>query len=132
MGYSIEISINLLKETKFSEIEKTVTEVAELYMCDNIYSLEEDDIAMYLPRHHLIFVVNFLETNNNFIQFVKFAKKYKPVNIECIYNDYRHKLLYASSLYLKNIDKNIANKYKYYLKDGQFSDLEALVLKELM
>ncbi len=33
----------MLKETKFSEVEKSIQCVSELYNCDNIYSLTEED-----------------------------------------------------------------------------------------
>ena len=42
MGYNIEISVNMLKETKFSEVENTIEDMAKFYSCDNIYSLTEE------------------------------------------------------------------------------------------
>ena len=45
MGYNIEISVNILKETKFSEVEKSIEGMEEFYSCNNIYSLTEEDVT---------------------------------------------------------------------------------------
>ena len=57
MGYNIEISVNILKETKFSEVEKSIEGMAEFYSCDNIYSLTEEDGTKKIPRYHCVYVI---------------------------------------------------------------------------
>jgi len=133
MGYSIEISVNMLKETKFSEIENTIHSVARSYKCDNIYTLTEEDGTLKIPRYHCIYVVNFLDDNiDNLIKFIKFIKTYKSTHIECVYNNDFYKLLYASSYYLKNINKELSNTYKQFIKDNQFTPMENKLLKQLI
>jgi hypothetical protein len=133
MGYNVEISVNLLKDSKFSEIEKTIQETAELYECDSIYSIAEEDGTKKIPRYHLLFVINFEEDKfEKLIKFLKIMKNNKKVYIECIFNNTfcKSKLLYASSYYLNNIDKDISEKFKKFIKDKQFSPNEKILLKE--
>ena len=129
MGYNVEISVNMLKETKFSEIEKMIICTAEYYNCDNIYSLSEEDGTIKIPRYHCIYVLNFMDDNfENLIKFIKFIKTNKSSYIECIYDNDIYKLLYASSFYLKHIDKELSKKYKKFIKDKQFTQNEFKLL----
>ena len=133
MGYNIEISVNLLKVTKFSEIENTIRCVAKSYNCNNIYVITEDDGTIKIPRYQCIYVVNFLDENfENLIKFLKFIKKYKSSYIECIYDNDIYKLLYASSFYLKTVDKDLSKKYKQFIKDKNFTPNESKLLNELI
>jgi hypothetical protein len=120
MGYNIEISVNMLKETKFSEVENTIQYMAEFYNCDNIYSFTEED------------GINFVDDNfDNLIKFLKFIKKHKSSYIECVYENDVFKLLYASSFYLNNADKELSKKYKQFIKDKNFTPNETKLLREL-
>lgn len=133
MGYNIEISVNMLKETKFSEVEKTIKDMAEFYSCDNIYSLTEEDGTKKIPRYHCIYVINFMYDNfENLIKFLKFIKKFKSSYIECVYDNDIYKLLYASSFYLKSLDKELSKKYKNFIKDKNFTPNENKLLRELI
>ena len=133
MGYNIEISVNILKETKFSEVEKTIEDMAEFYRCDNIYSLTEEDGTKKIPRYHCVYVINFMDDNfENLIKFLKFIKKYKSSYIECVYENEVYKLLYASSFYLQSIDKELSKKYKNFIKDKNFTPNENKLLRELI
>ena len=131
MGYNIEISLNLLKETKGSEIESTIKELATKHECNTIYTTSETDGACKIPRYHNIIVINFLDSNiQNLINFVRNMKIYKKGHIECIYDDCLSKLIYASSYYLKTIDKYIANNYKAFIKNKDFTPFEMSLLHE--
>jgi hypothetical protein len=133
MGYNVEISINILKETKFSEVENTIQHVAEFYNCDNIYSLSEEDGTKKIPIYNCIYVINFVDENfDNLIKFLKFIKRNKSSYIECIYENDVYKLLYASSFYLKSIDKELSKKYKQFIKDKNFTPNETKLLRELI
>ena len=133
MGFNVEISVNLLKDSKFSEIENTIQDIAEFYECESIYSISEEDGTKKIPRYHLLYIINFEYDNfEKFIKFLKIMKNYKKVCIESIFNNTlcKSKLLYASSYYLNNIDKDISEKFKKFLKDKQFSPNEKILLKE--
>ena len=133
MGYNVEISINILKETKFSEVENAIQSVAEFYSCDNIYLLSEEDGTKKIPIYNCIYVINFVDENfDNLIKFLKSIKKNKSSYIECIYENDVYKLLYASSFYLKSIDKELSKKYKQFIKDKNFTPNETKLLRELI
>ncbi len=133
MGYNVEISVNMLKATKFSEVEKTIEGIAEFYSCDNIYSFNEEDGTIKIPRYHCIYVIYFSDENlDNLVKFLKFIKKYKISYIECLYENDVYKLLYASSFYLKSIDKDLSKKYKQFIKDKNFTPNETKLLRELI
>jgi hypothetical protein len=131
MGYNIQISVNIIKETNFFEIERNLKDTAELYNCNSIYVSSEEDGTRKIPRYHCIFEVNFLDENfDNFIKFVKFVKKYRSGYIECIYDNDIYKLIYASSYYLKNIEKDASKNYKKFINDKNFTPNELKLLQE--
>ena len=133
MGYNIEISINMRKETKFSEIENAIYCLAELYNCANIYSMTEEDGTLKIPRYNCIYVIHFLKQNfDNLVKFIKTVKKYKPSYIECVYEIEQFKLLYASPFYLQSINKELSKKYNEYIKSNKFSQDELSLIQELM
>jgi hypothetical protein len=134
MGYNIELSLNMLNVTKFSEVEKTIYYVAELYNCDNIYSFSEEDGTTKIPRYHCIYVIIFSDNSfDNLIKFVKFIKNYKKsCYIECIYDNDIYKLLYASSYYLNNSNKELSKKYKNFIENKIFTPNECKLLQVLI
>lgn len=133
MGYNIEISINMLKEKKFSEVENTIQCVAKIYNCNDIYTITEEDGTKKISRYHCVYIINFLDNNfDNLIKFVKFLKKYKSIYIECVYYNDIYKLLYCSSFYLHSIDKELSKKYRQFIKDKTFTPNESKLLKELI
>ena len=132
MGYNIEISVNLLKETKFTEMEEMIEETAKFYNCESVYSFSEEDGTQKIPRYSCVYVIHFFEDNfDNFIEFIRIMKNNCRGYIECVYNNHMFKLIYASSYYLKNIDKDVSQKYKNYIKDRKFSFDETAVLQTL-
>ena len=120
MRYNIEVSVNIIKETKISEIVQNIKDNAKLCECNQIYMLTEEDGTIKIPRYNIIYVILF-ENDNNIIKFIKNIKKYKSINIECIYDNNLNKLLYASSFYLMSIDKELSKQYKTFIKDRNFS-----------
>jgi len=134
MGYNIDISVNMVKEKTFSEIETTIVNTAELYGCESAVLISEEDGTIKIPRYHMIFVINFFEDDfENFIKFIKSIKEYKKCYIESVYsNNLKCKLLYASSRYLKNIDNDISNKYKKFIYEKIFTPHENMLIKELV
>ena len=133
MGYIIEVSMNVLKNSNSTEIETIINDTANLYNCDKIYMLSEEDGTIKIPRYHNVFIITFLENNyENLIKFIKYIKHYKQVYIESIYNEISYNLIYASAFYLKNINKDIGKKYKNFIQQGLFTNIEALIIKEFI
>jgi len=127
MGYNIELSINLMKWGNFSELENMVLILADKYGCDNIYEFSEEEGRTKIPRCHHMMVVTFSKNNfDNLLEFIKQMKKIKQIHIECVYYDETNsKLIYASAYYLKNIDKDVAIKYK---RERSYSEEEIRVI----
>jgi hypothetical protein len=133
MGYNIEISVNMIKETQFSSIESSIQDVAESYNCDSIHITYEEDGTLKIPRHHCVFVISFLEEKlDNFVKFIKIIKNYKKGYIECIYCNAINKIIYASSYYLHNIDKEASKRYKQFINDKVFTPSETVIIKEFI
>jgi hypothetical protein len=130
MGYYVEISLNMLKETHFSEFENTIVDIANSYNCESIYLISEEDGTIKIPRYHCVFVIHFIDENfDNFIKFLRIIKHSKKGNIESIYDNDINKLLYASSYYLSKINKEASNKYKNFIKNKNFTIQENTLLK---
>jgi hypothetical protein len=128
--YNIELSVNTIKETKFSEIEMTLKTMANYYNCDHFYSFTEEDGINKIPRYHSIYVIKFINTKfDNLINFIKYIKHTKSIYIECIYHT---KLIYASALYLKTIDKESAKKYKLFITNNTFTPNEQKLIHLLV
>ena len=133
MGYHVELSVNMLKETKFSDIENTISDAANFYECSSIYYNSDKGNITKISQYQCIFVVYFLEESfDNFIKFVRFIKNYKPSVIECIYDNNIHKLVYASSYYLQQIEKSASKKYKQFIHGKLFTPNETTLLHEFI
>lgn len=129
MEYNIELSI-LLTEPNFANIKSSVEELADFYFCDNIYAISDQEGRQKIPIYNYIFIVNFTDNFDNFIHFLTKIKSNKSVYIDCIYNTCVFKLLYASSNYLKGVDKELTKKYKEFIKEGVFTANETLILNK--
>ena len=133
MGYNVDVAVNMNKETKFSEIESTIKDIAKYYDYNNIYSISEEDGTKKVLRYQYVFTINFLDENfESFIKFLKYMKNYKKSYIECIYTNDEYKLLYASSYYLKSIDKDFRKRYKNFINNNIFTENENLLVKEFI
>jgi len=131
MGYNIEISINILKETKISEKEFYIKDIAKSNFCDNIFLLNEVDGTNKIPVYKCIYIVEFNDDKFDFIiQFIKQIKKIKSLNIECVFNNSKNYLIYASSFYLQNINVDISKKYKKYKLENNFLQNDKTIIDE--
>jgi hypothetical protein len=100
---------------------------ADKYECDNIYEFSEEEGRTKIPRCHQMMVIAFSKNNfENLLEFIKQIKKIRQIHIECVYYDESNlKLIYASPYYLKNIDKDVAVRYK---RDRSYSEEEIRVI----
>jgi len=132
MGYIVEISVNVMKETKYSDIEMYIQEIATYYNCSNIYVISEEDGTQKIPRYHNVITIVFSEEQiENLIKFIKIIKNNRKGYVECIYNDLIYKVIYASSYYLKNLTIETSNKYKKFINSKQFTENENKLLRVL-
>jgi hypothetical protein len=128
MGYNVEISVNLLKETKITEVTTNIEDIAVKHNCQSISKVTEEDGTRKIPRCHLVMVIYFIEDDFDYLlTFIKEIKMYKKGYIECVYDN---KLLYASSYYLTNIAKDKSRTYKQFLDTKHFTEKEERLVKE--
>ena len=132
MGYSVEISLNILKQQNITSLKEVLIEKAMNYNCEKNYwfhELEENGKKKY--RNHLIGCFSF-DYNNivNAESFINYIKNLNGVFLECIYeDDIKYKLLYVSSYYLKRMNKEYAKIYKINKRENKYSDEENFLIK---
>ena len=129
MEFKIDISINLLKHSKISEIENDVVDLAKQSNCQNVHVFSETEGMLKNPICRYIISVSFSKKNiQDIISFIKKIKQNKNVHIECIYTeDSLIKLLYVSNAYLKTLSKTSINNYKM---KSDYSEEEKMILQE--
>ena len=132
MGYTIEISFDLLKHPKVNDTKESILSLALDHGCQHTYTLFEMDAVE--KRHHCMIVVNFADDETfRCAAFVKTIKLVKHVYIECIYDDdIMCKLIYASSDYIKHMDKNAVGKYVRFKRERSYSEDEEMILKNVI
>jgi len=133
MGYTIEISFDMTKHAHVRNLQETITGLALDFDCDHYYYIYDMDGTVKVPRNHCIIAVQFND-DKLFVcaNFIREMKKIPNVYIECIYeDDILCKLIYASKLYLKNIDKGCVTVYNKFKRERAYSDSESIVLDSL-
>lgn len=135
MGYSIEISVNIIKQQSLSSFKEILVEKSRNLNCERNYWFHElEDEGKKKYRNHLIGCFSFDYDNIiNASIFINYIKTLNNVHIECIYeDDVKYKLLYVSSYYLKRMNKEYAKIYKLNSRKKNYSDEETVLLKNLI
>lgn len=136
MGYTVEMSFNILKNSAVEELKTGISTIAVDYNCSNSYGYIEMDYNKHINRNHCVIVVQFNEKKEdieNMINFIKIIKRMKHVYIECIYlDDISCKLIYASSFYITNMDKSKVQIYQKFLKEKKYTEEENLLLQVVL
>jgi hypothetical protein len=136
MGYTIELSFDLVLHPNMSEKKKGIADLALDYNCDHYYYLYDMEANHKFPRNHCIIAVHFLDDDifhcAEFLKKMRKMKKTEQLHIECIYeDDIACKLIYASIHYLKNIDRQSVRKYNKFKRERSYSDNESVLLNEM-
>tara|TARA_B100000123_G_C25716976_1_gene422619 strand:- start:78 stop:488 length:411 start_codon:yes stop_codon:yes gene_type:complete len=135
MGYLIELSINIKKNTNISELKETVKTLAKKYNCSFMYDSYEYIVNnRYYFRNHCIITMEFPDDDANLISFINSIKKNKKVHIEMLsYENLTYSLMYASKKYLNLMEKEEAKSYlklKYQKNTFKYdSDIMKLIRK---
>ena len=130
MGYNIEVSFNILKNSSITEIQNRIINGAESYGCNFCYEDYEYNTHSQFMRNHCIITINFSETNiDDLIKFVRFIKSTSGVYLESIYHDNSNNILYASQYYItQKMDKMCGKIYKQERRERSYSDDENMIL----
>ena len=141
MGYTIEISFDLLHRTTTDDIDAKKQALLDLALashCDHHYTLyetEQANSATATPaRHHEVLVLHFLEDEASLFScaaFLRTVRKQTGLTLECIYEDnITCKLLYASPGYQQLMEPGAAQRYRREKRERSLSETEKTLLGE--
>jgi hypothetical protein len=134
MGYSIEVSFNILKHSSVTETQNFILNLATTYGCISCYVDYEFETNVQYKRNHNIIVINFENTNiYNLIEFLKKIKMTSGIFIETIFDDNMNMILYASKYYVtQKMDKLLAKEYSKNKRIRSYSEDDTLILKTVI
>jgi len=130
MGYTIEISFNILKQSSVTKIQDKVKNLAVECGCQYLYDDYEVEMNVQYKRNNCIMTVNFCDTNiTYFIYFLKYIKSVDGLNIETIYDDLTNMILYASKYYqTQKMNKGCAKDYQVQKRKRSYSEDDTMIL----
>ena len=133
MGYSIEVSFNILKNSSVTEIKNMIINGAEECGCDSFHDDYEYDSHTQFKRNHCVITLNFLKTDiTDLIRFIKFIRSRCDIHLESIYDDNEYYILYASQYYItQKMDKCHGKTYKKEKRERSYSDDENMILQTI-
>jgi hypothetical protein len=130
MGYNIELTFNVSKNSSVTKIVEYVHNSAVECFCEDFYEDYEFENKTQFERRHCLITVTFSHSNIEYIIF--FLSKIKKNNclyIESIYDNINNIMLYASQYFVtQKMDKYIAKKYKTEKKQRSYSYDETMIL----
>lgn len=108
MIFSISIIIKLKNDKNHFFLESIVNEAAENCNKINLYKDHEvEGINKHIKKHNLIIIIEF-EIQNDLINFIKFIKTIKELQIESIYIN--NTILFATDKYLNSVNTMLHDK----------------------
>jgi len=130
MGYTIEVSFNVVNTGSVTELLQSVKLYAEECGCENVYEDYEFENKTQFIRRHCIITADFSQLNIcEMIKFLKFIKNYRDIYLESIYDETSNILLYASKYYVtQKMDKGLAKEFKIEKRKRSYSEDETLIL----
>jgi hypothetical protein len=133
MGYSIEVSFNILKNSSVTEVKNMIINGAEECGCDSFHDDYEYDSHTQFKRNHCVITLNFLKTDiTDLIRFIKFIRSRCDIHLESIYDDNEYYILYASQYYItQKMDKCHGKTYNKEKRERSYSDDENMILQSL-
>ena len=133
MGYNIEVSFNILKNSSVSELQEIVRNLAEECGCESFYEDYEYETNTQFKRNHCIMTVNFQDKSSIYLlQFLKFIRSKKCLFLESIYDEDSRMVLYASQYYItQRMNKTNGKLFKKERKERSYSDDETMILKTI-
>lgn len=131
MGYNIEVSFNILKNSSVTEMQTIVKDCAQDCGCISFYEDYEYDTHTQFRRNHCIMTVNFCQNNlQELTKFLRFIRNNQGLYLELIYDEHTSKILYASQYYItQKMNKTGAKLFKKERRERSYSDDETMILK---
>jgi hypothetical protein len=133
MGYNIEVSFNVLKNSSVTELLDTVKAYAEDCGCNNCYEDYEYETNVQFKRNHCIITMVFSQYELCYLlKFIKFIRSKKELYLETIYDDDTRKILYASQYYItQKMNKSNGKIFKRERRERSYTDDENMILNIL-
>jgi len=133
MGYNIEVSFNILKNSSVTELLNTVKTCAEECGCEYHYEDYEYETNVQFKRNHCIITIVFTQYDLFYLlDFIKFIRSKKGLYLESIYEDDSRKILYASQYYItQKMSKPNGKQFKREKRERTYSDDENMILKTI-
>jgi hypothetical protein len=133
MGYSIEVSFNILKNSSVTETKNMIINGAEECGCDSFQEDYEYEAHAQFKRNHCVITLNFSKSDiSELIRFLRFVRSRCGVYLELIYDENEYSILYASQYYVtQKMDKCHGKKYKNERRERSYSDDENMILKSI-
>jgi hypothetical protein len=130
MGYNIEVSFDILKNSSVTELQKTVKNYAEECGCELFYEDYEYETHSQFKRNHCVITIIFSQTNVEYLLlFLKFIKNKEGLFLELIYDDISKAILYASQYYVtQKMNKSYSKTFKQERRERSYSDDENMIL----
>jgi hypothetical protein len=133
MGYNIEVSFNIFKNSSVTELIDCVKAYAKYCGCDYCYEDYEYETNVQTKRNHCIITLEFLKYDLFYLlKFLKFIRSKKGLYLESIYDDDSRKILYASQYYItQQMNKANGKKFKKEISEKIYSDDENMILNTI-
>ena len=133
MGYSIEVSFNILKNSSVTETKNMIINGAEECGCDSFQEDYEYEAHAQFKRNHCVITLNFSNPEiSEMIRFLRFIRTRCGVYLELIYDENEYYILYASQYYItQKMDKCHGKTYKNEKRERSYSDDENMILKSI-
>ena len=127
MGYSIEVSFNVLKHSKVTEIKDEIQNLATKCGCKMFY--EDYEFENNFQKQCVITVCFDNDNICYLIVFLKNIRSKKYIYIESIYDDNSRQIVYASKYYItQKMDKGYSRLYKEERRKRSYSEDDTMIL----
>ena len=130
MGYTVELSFNILKAYNVNEMQNEVIDMAQEYGCATYYVDFEMENEYLKKRNHCIITLHFEKEHiYSMIEFLKYIKCLRKCYIETIYcNDSNHAIYISRHCLIQNSHSLSAKEYKSNQNTRKYSlDEEAIL-----
>ena len=130
MNYFVDISFDLSREN-FSTTKQKIRLIFFKYNGFRYYeNFEIQGRGRTIKRNHCVITFIFDEEQSslddiiNFLKAIKMLKKSTKVHIECVYDDFDYKPIFASKKYIKMLDKFQQIQYYDHIKETKRKNSE--------
>ena len=130
MGYNIEVSFDITKNSSVTQLHDTIRNVAKECECETFYEDYEYDSHVQFKRNHCVMTAIFSQTNiDELLHFLHFIKKTEGLFLELVYDDIANVIVYASQYYItQKMNKINGSLYKKERRERSYSDDETMIL----